>query len=1020
MNHKRLAFVVYIILLITIPLMTSVKLQKLSRVAQAQVVFVFSEAVITGGDSRERAVAFHAITYIDSIGHSMGELVFGTPEANNLQGEGWFANENSDEVGSFQWAGGSNKRAAMQLTIPEDVEGMLIKVNSIVDSLWMTVVIDGDTAAILLVDAYWHSGYVPIGEAVPEIQPDDEPVWFEGRYFPHFPSTDWIYVFRIPLPISDHSHGAIRRNWRIYQSHQIMMDMTLVSMQGLINRNRPRVYIEWYDPIRKETDLASSWASQMAEHVNIKRIDLDALSAIHFLMRRYPDSFDGAVIYDPDVPETINVATMYAGIENRIMLAPQQLGIPGIPSFSQDFVLDLRELVQTEGWDTSEESNYRIYEWVYDNLWPRLEHRIIGINSPGPPTSREMNSGKYYQVSLDIRDYLIALRLPALWLSPVDEPQASLFSRFLEDAPSPIPITGVFGPMEWETVRKVSEHGDLCAAINWPGGWITSGGLSVLSGVRPDIVKYQFEIDPNRILATLGNKPVVNMSSSDGDAIYYQMGHGFGPSFGWEYIQDQRFAWTTNPIMSELAPVIWNYYVNTRSEVSFISGVSGAGYTMPVFMPESKLDDYLDYTVQYLEDTGDIRIITVAAGYYMTDQVIVQYYDKLKDTKCLGFETGWKFGSRNFPFGYIDSPFPFADGDYIVNELNYPEVVEQIMSQHIEETFIDESSERHQGLVVQDAEADKGEAVFISRDLIYSDNPWALESLETNFTPGDYDVAFRLKVANNQDAGRVAKLSVETTLTAQTLNSKDISPSDFYQSNQYQSFNLSFSIDRLTREMIFRVVYDGGATDLYIDYIHAVRQGDLNMPYFACVGIDNIGGCAHNVPHLFQEAFENAGGIVLHPDEFFAALNPEYMIELATPLLGSAHPDLTEAKQQLTEGKYFTSLLTVREALRTVVNVETATPQPLDFHLSKNHPNPFNPETRILYQLPVDSDVNIKIYNTLGQEVVTLVNERKLAGNHEIIWYGRNEYGLLVSSGIYIVRIQASNFIDAKKMLLIR
>ena len=982
-----------------------------------EIIFEFSKVLVKVDDLRERAVAFHSVTYIDSIGHSLGKLEFGTPEANILQGGGWFSNDSSAEIGSFQWAGGSAKRAAMRLTIPSGTEGLLLKIYSIEDSLWMTVSVDGDTSAIILVDAYWHSGYVPIGKAVHEIQPCDKPVWYEGRYFPHFPSTDWIYVFRVPLPISDHSHGTIWRDWRIYHSHQIMMDLTLVSMQGLINRNRPRVYIEWYDPIRMATDLAASWASQMAKHIIVKRIDLDALSAINFLMRRYPDRFSGAVIYDPDVPETINLATMYAGLENRIMIAPQQLGIPGIPSFHPDSILDLRELVQAEGWDTSEESNYRIYNWVYDNLWPKLDHRIIGINSPGPPTSRRMRPNKYYQLSLDIRDYLIALRLPALWLSPVDEPQASLFSKFLENAPSPIPVTGVFGPNEWETVKVVSEHGDLCAAINWPGGWINSGGFSVISGVRPEIDKYRFDIDPDRILATLGDKPVVNLSSSDGDAIYYQMGHGFSPSFGWEYVQNQRFAWTMNPIMAELAPVVWNYYMNDRTEVSFIAGVSGAGYIFPVFMSESQLDAYLDNTIKYLAETGDIRVITVAAGYYLTEDVLVQYYNKLKDTKCLGFTTDWKFESRNFPFGYIDSPCPFAGGDYIVNENNITETVERILKQDIETVLIDAthgSSAKHQGEIVQDTNAENEDAVFISRDLINNPFHWALESLGENYVPGDYAVSFSLKVSENQDTGRMANLSIESTLDGKSLASMDISPSDFNQVDKYQTFQMFFSLDRLTRGVIFRIVYDGGMTDLFIDNMQAVRRENLSMPYFACVGIDNIGGCTSDVPDLFQEEFENAGGIVLHPDEFFAALNPEYMIDLATPYLGAGDSSLIKAKTQLEEGKYFSSLMTVRNALKES-NVDIPVVQPVNCELSQNYPNPFNQTTTIRFTLQEPENVRISIYSISGIAIDVILDERLSTGYHEIRYEPKD-----IEGGIYFYKIEAGSFQRVRKMLYLR
>ena len=128
---------------------------------------------------------------------------------------------------------------------------------------------------------------------------------------------------------------------------------------------------------------------------------------------------------------------MYAGLENRLILAPEQVGLPGIPDM-QD-ILDLRPLAQQNDWDDSVEGAARLYQWVYDNLWPRLEHRVIAIFSPGPPAlhAGARRAGNYLPFTIGSRDYAIALNLPALWLSPVDEPQKSLFERFLAEAPSP-------------------------------------------------------------------------------------------------------------------------------------------------------------------------------------------------------------------------------------------------------------------------------------------------------------------------------------------------------------------------------------------------------------------------------------------------------------------------------------------------------------------------------------------------------------------------------------------------------
>jgi len=90
------------------------------------------------------------------------------------------------------------------------------------------------------------------------------------------------------------------------------------------------------------------------------------------------------------------------------------------------------------------------------------------------------------------------------------------------------------------------------------------------------------------------------------------------------------------------------------------------------------------------------------------------------------------------------------------------------------------------------------------------------------------------------------------------------------------------------------------------------------------------------------------------------------------------------------------------------------------YNLYQNFPNPFNPETRIDFQLPKGSEVTLKIYNILGQEIKTLVSEEKEAGYYSILWNGENNYGIKVSSGIYIYQIRAGDFIKSRKMVYIR
>ncbi len=103
-------------------------------------------------------------------------------------------------------------------------------------------------------------------------------------------------------------------------------------------------------------------------------------------------------------------------------------------------------------------------------------------------------------------------------------------------------------------------------------------------------------------------------------------------------------------------------------------------------------------------------------------------------------------------------------------------------------------------------------------------------------------------------------------------------------------------------------------------------------------------------------------------------------------------------------------------------SVENSDPNlPQQFELSQNFPNPFNPTTTIKYSLPNSSIVTLRVYNLLGKEVATLVdNEFKQAGNHVGVWDGRNASGNVVASGLYLLRMQAGNFVQTRKMVLVQ
>jgi hypothetical protein len=103
------------------------------------------------------------------------------------------------------------------------------------------------------------------------------------------------------------------------------------------------------------------------------------------------------------------------------------------------------------------------------------------------------------------------------------------------------------------------------------------------------------------------------------------------------------------------------------------------------------------------------------------------------------------------------------------------------------------------------------------------------------------------------------------------------------------------------------------------------------------------------------------------------------------------------------------------EILPSTTSVSNPESIPLYFSLDQNYPNPFNPSTKIKYSIPQSSYVQLKIYDFLGQEVVTMVNAEQPAGDYEVDF---DAAGL--TSGTYFYQLKAGSFIEAKKMILIR
>jgi hypothetical protein len=148
--------------------------------------------------------------------------------------------------------------------------------------------------------------------------------------------------------------------------------------------------------------------------------------------------------------------------------------------------------------------------------------------------------------------------------------------------------------------------------------------------------------------------------------------------------------------------------------------------------------------------------------------------------------------------------------------------------------------------------------------------------------------------------------------------------------------------------------------------------------------------------------------MMLHTDKVFLAPGAKYAI-VVTLLAGEGLAGIQSAAE---------SALAFWNALNLDLTDEVTTPQ--KFTLHANYPNPFNPSTTISYDLPKRSLVTLGIYDLLGKQIKILVNQSQDAGNKIAMWNGTDNLGRPVSAGVYLYQIQAGDFTQTRKMLLLK
>jgi len=341
--------------------------------------------------------------------------------------------------------------------------------------------------------------------------------------------------------------------------------------------------------------------------------------------------------------------------------------------------------------------------------------------------------------------------------------------------------------------------------------------------------------------------------------------------------------------------------------------------------------------------------------------------------------------------------------------------------------------------------------------LVAGENLLAIQGLNVSNTSSDFLILPELEAGNTSTSGGTISESAQEYTGPITINTTTVIKARAQSGSTWSALaEAQYSVAedmsalRLT-EILYKPLPEGNIPSTEFEFIelHNISSSPLNLSLIAFVnGIDYTfpagstveGGAyvvlASNQVQFFnrygflpfgeyQGQLDNAGErIVLvqaNGDTIFSIRyndKPPWPIEADT--LGySLVPISTSPALDLSNGANWTRSAEVggspgRQDLATdVKQVEASTPA--TFILFQNYPNPFNPRTRIQYSVPSTQYVSLKVYDLLGRELSTLVSEVKPPGSYTVEWDAEG-----LASGVYFYRLKAGDFVETKKLVLLR
>lgn len=419
------------------------------------------------------------------------------------------------------------------------------------------------------------------------------------------------------------------------------MQLLLTSLQGVVAKTEPRLYLR---VACEEHD--QFWLDKMEEYYGITN---ETAYDPWALVDEFAEEINGLIVYDPDLPGTVDIATTLAGIHSGLVVAPDLLA--QVEAHGLSVIQDLRGAFV---------DNAELNEWALDNLWPDANQGILCFLRPD---------------LTPLRDYLVRNNIMTFYLDPHRPDERVVLERVLNETPPNIPILGwavdeLMGVMLFSEAAKFHVPCDM------------TSNLSVTSGLPKPVLsqdhagEYADEIE---------NKIYVTFAYGDGDNLVFSLRYLHNSDKWEDPLRGQiPLGWEISSNLVDLGPQALIYYYETKTENDFIIGpVDGIGYMYPGLYPEEHLDTFMDLTKLYF-DAADIDTVwMVNNDLSIADDKILAYTSKL-DLAGI-FIDYWPNCDKGFYFASDGTPVLRSQYVYL---LGHDQIESIIAQKQIEKNYL--------------------------------------------------------------------------------------------------------------------------------------------------------------------------------------------------------------------------------------------------------------------------------------------------------------------------------------------